>query len=228
VLAIDARRGAPIWEFKTADAVVATPVVARGKVYCGSFDGYVYALDAASGAAIWKHDTGGAVTSAVAISGPLVVVGSRSFDFQALDAATGAPRWTKYFWFSWVESPANVVDSIAYVGSSDAGTVSAIDGHDGHAIWSTDVQGSAWARPAVSASTVYEGVTGVLHYIAPHRGALVALERASGRVAWWYSAKAPDPAPSSVTPYGFAASVAIGRRFVYAGALDGVLYAFEK
>ncbi|HVD92875.1 MAG TPA: PQQ-binding-like beta-propeller repeat protein [Vicinamibacterales bacterium] len=228
VLSIDARRGAPIWEFKAADAVVATPVAAHGRVYCGSFDGNLYALDAASGALAWKHDTGGAVTSAAAMSGPYVVVGSRSFELQALDAATGAPGWTKYFWFSWVESPANVFESKAYVGSSDAGTVSAIDGGNGRAIWSTDVQGSAWGRPAVTASTVYEGVTGVLHYIAPHRGALVAIDRATGRIAWWYSAKPPDPAPASVTPYGFAGSVAVGRRFVYAGGLDGVLYAFEK
>ena len=227
VLAIDARRGAPLWEFKASDAIVATPVVAHGKVYCGSFDGNLYALDAASGALAWKHDTGGAVTSAVAMAGPNVVVGSRSFELQALDAATGIPAWTKYFWFSWVESPANVFDAIAYVGSSDAGTVSAIDGRNGHAIWSMDVQGSAWGRPAVTASTVYEGVTGVLHYIAPHRGALVAIDRASGRVAWWYSAKPPEPAPASVTAYGFAASVALGQ-FVYAGGLDGVLYAFEK
>jgi outer membrane protein assembly factor BamB len=156
------------------------------------------------------------------------LVGSRSYDLQALEAATGASAWTKYFWFSWVESPANVFESIAYIGSSDAARVSAIDGRNGHALWSTDVHGSAWGRPAVTASTVYEGVAGVLHYIAPHRGSLVALDRATGTIVWWCPAKPPTPTPSSLTPYGFAASVAVARGLVFAGGLDGVLYAFAR
>ena len=95
VLALDARSGTIVWQFKTADAIIATPVVAHGRVYCGSFDGHVYALDASSGALAWKHDTGGAVTSAVAVSGSKILAGSRSFDFDALDAATGRLAWTK-------------------------------------------------------------------------------------------------------------------------------------
>jgi hypothetical protein len=89
LLAIDARRGTTVWEFKAGDAIVATPVVAHGKVYCGSFDGSLYALDASTGALSWKHDTGGAVTSAVGVSGPNVLVGSRSYDLEALDARAG-------------------------------------------------------------------------------------------------------------------------------------------
>ena len=123
VLAVDARRGTIVWQFKAADAIVATPVVAGGRVYCGSFDGHVYALDAASGSLVWKHDTGGAVTSAVAVSGRSVLAGSRSYDFAALDAASGRVVWTKYFWFSWVESDATVAGAAAYIGSSDAGTI---------------------------------------------------------------------------------------------------------
>lgn len=227
VLAIDARRGSTIWEFKAADAVVATPVAWKGRVYCGSFDGHLYALEAATGALAWKHDTGGAITSAVGVSGRHVIVGSRSYDLQALDGATGASAWTKYFWFSWVESPANVFASMAYIGSSDAARVSAIDGR-GRALWSTDVHGSAWGQPAVTASTVYEGIAGVEHYMPAHRGAVVALDRATGRIVWWYPAKPPTPAPATVTPYGFAGSVAVARGVVVAGGLDGVLYAFAR
>jgi outer membrane protein assembly factor BamB len=228
VLAVDARRGTIVWQFKTADAIVATPVVAHGRVYCGSFDGHVYALDAASGSLVWKHDTGGAVTSAVAVSGRTILAGSRSYDFAALDAATGRVLWTKYFWFSWVESPATVAGAAAYVGSSDAATVSSIDVTTGRATWTTDVQGSAWGQLAVTGATVYAGVAGVLHYIAPHRGSIAALDRASGKIRWWYPAAAPEPAPKGTAAYGFAGSVAAGQKLIFAGGLDGVLYAFLR
>jgi outer membrane protein assembly factor BamB len=228
VLALDARRGTIVWQFKAADAIVATPVVAHGRVYCGSFDGHVYALDAASGSLVWKHDTGGAVTSAVAVSGRTILAGSRSFDFAALDAATGRVLWTKYFWFSWVESPATVAGAAAYIGSSDAATVSSIDVATGRAKWTSDVQGSAWGQPALTETSVYESVAGVLHYIAPHRGSIVALDRGSGKIRWWHPAATPDPASKGTAAYGFAGSVAVGKKLVFAGGLDGFLYAFQR
>lgn len=228
ILALDARSGAKVWEFKTGDAVIATPVVAGGRVFCGSFDGFVYALDAPTGVLAWKHDTGGAVTSAVAVSGNRVLSGSRSYDLEALDAQTGAVTWRRYFWFSWVESAATVAGASAYIGSSDGATVSSIDTASGRVNWSADAGGSAWGQPAVTDATVYEGVAGVLNYIAPHKGSLIALDRSSGAVTWWYPARPPEPAPDTLTAYGFAGSVAVGNGKVFAAGLDGVLYAFLR
>ena len=228
IVALDDSTGAKIWEFKTGDAVIATPVVFRGRVYCGSFDGNVYALEASTGALAWKHETGGAVTSAVAVSGDAVIAGSRSYDLTALAAATGVPMWTKYFWFSWVESPAVVVKDVAYVGSSDAAKVFAIDVRSGRSVWEADAGGSAWGQPAVSERAVYQGVAGVLHYISPHRGGIAAFDRSTGRPLWRYAAAAPETSSQQVVPYGFAGSVALGRTFVFAGGLDGRLYAFSR
>ena len=229
VLALDARSGAEVWSFAAGDAVVAAPVVARGKVYCGSFDGFVYALDRRSGALAWKHDTGGAVTSDVAVTGDRVLAGSRSYDFEALDADTGRPTWTRYFWFSWVESSATVDGSTAYVGSSDAAKVFAIDRSSGRVLWSADAGGSAWGRPAVRGDVVYEGVAGVTHYIAAHAGSVVAFDRASGRPLWRYPFEAA-PASSSTTSaaYGVAGSVAVGAKHVFAASVDGRLLAFVR
>jgi outer membrane protein assembly factor BamB len=229
VLALDAEKGAILWEHKTGDSVIATPVVASGRVFCGSMDGKIYALNATDGTPLWSHDTGGPVTSAVALHKALVLTGSRSYDFQALDAATGAPAWRRYFWFSWVESPATVHDGIAYVGSSDAANVSAIDGASGKTVWTTDVRGSAWSQPAVTATRVYEAVAGVTNYIAPHEGRIVALDRTTGRPVWQFAA-APPPASTDRKPlaFGFAGSVAVNDDAVFAGGLDGKLYAFDK
>jgi outer membrane protein assembly factor BamB len=43
------------WTFQTGDAVSASPTVAGGVVYVGSWDGYFYALDANSGSLRWKY-----------------------------------------------------------------------------------------------------------------------------------------------------------------------------
>ena len=42
------------WEFRTGDAVTATPTVVRGTVYAGSWDGFFYALALRDGALRWK------------------------------------------------------------------------------------------------------------------------------------------------------------------------------
>ena len=131
VLALAPGGAERIWEFQAGDSVVATPLVISDKVYFGSFDGSVYALDAASGAQLWKHDTGAPVTSSPAFHDGLVVVGSRSYDLLALDGKTGRPAWTRYYWFSWVESPATILDGSVYVGSSDAAKLFAFEAGTG-------------------------------------------------------------------------------------------------
>jgi outer membrane protein assembly factor BamB len=229
ILAVDAEKGTIVWEHKTGDSVIATPVVASGRVFCGSMDGKIYALDAANGTRLWTHDTGAAVTSAVALHKNLVLAGSRSYDFQALDAATGSPVWTQYFWFSWVESPATVHQGIAYIGSSDAARVSAFDAASGKRVWTSDVRGSAWSQPAVTATHVYEAVAGVTNYIAPHEGRVVALDRATGRPVWQFAATPPAASTDRKSvAFGFAASVAVNDDAVFAGGLDGRLYAFDR
>jgi outer membrane protein assembly factor BamB len=229
ILALDAATGTIKWEHKTGDAVIATPVVASGRVFCGSMDGKIYALDATNGTRLWTHDTGAAVTTAVALHKNFVLAGSRSYEFQALDAASGKPAWTRYFWFSWVESSATVHDGIAYVGSSDAARVSAFDAASGKTVWTSDVRGSAWSQPAVTATHVYEAVAGVTNYIAPHEGRVVALDRATGTPVWQFVASTP-PASTDRKPvaFGFAGSVAVNDHAVFAGGLDGRLYAFDR
>ena len=44
----------PKWHFHTGDAVTANPIVVRGSVYVGSWDGCFYAIDAKSGASRWS------------------------------------------------------------------------------------------------------------------------------------------------------------------------------
>jgi outer membrane protein assembly factor BamB len=228
VLALGAGRGERLWEFRAGDSIATTPTIAHGRVYVGSFDRNVYALRAYDGGLAWKYDTGDAATSDVAALGEDVVIGSRSYDLERLDAKDGTSRWKKYFWFSWVESSPVVFEGAIYVGSSDAAKVLAVEPGSGRSLWEADGYGSAWGRPAVTKARVYEGVTGVAPYVAPHRGGVMAFDRSTGRLVWWYPAPRPDPMPKERTAWGFPGGVAVGAGMVFAGGLDGVLRAFEQ
>ncbi len=223
VLCLDAATRAILWEFRSGDAVVAAPSVAGDRVVFGSFDGHVYALDAETGRLDWKHDTGKPVVSTPAVAGRLVIVGSRSYDLVALDATTGALAWRRYIWFSWVESSPVVRDGTVYVGSSDAAAVFAFDAATGTERWKADVWGWAWGEPLVTAERVVVGTAGQRGYPAPHRGAVVALDRATGRPAWQFTVE-----PSDEATFGFTGSPAATGGRVFVAALDGRVYAFAE
>ena len=196
-----------------------------GRLYAGSFDGFVYALDAATGALAWKRDTGGPVVSTPAVDGDRLVIGNRSYDLLGLDVRSGEPAWKRYIWFSWVESSASLRDGVAYVGSSDAAAVFAFDARDGHRLWKADALGWAWGRPAVTARRVYAGTSSMPGYLGgTHRGGAMAFDRRTGRAAWRFEA-APG-APSAT--YGFPGSPALGEGLAFFTGLDGMAYAFRE
>jgi outer membrane protein assembly factor BamB len=223
LVALAAADGRVAWEFRAGDAVLAAPAVGGGRVVFGSYDHFVYSLDAADGHLVWKCDTRGRVVSTPALAGNRIVIGNRIYDLLGLDARTGEVAWRRYQWGTWVESSAAHRDGIAYVGSSDGACVSAWQPEAGKRLWLADVGGWSWGQPAVTAGRVYAGVSGQVGYPIDNRGALVALDRESGAVAWRFAAQAP---PSG--DWGFAGSPAVGTDLVYAGGLDGKLYAFAR
>jgi len=223
LLALDPDDGARIWAFKAGDAVLAAPAVADGRVLFGSYDQFVYALDAATGRELWRRDTRGKVVSTPAVSGDLAIVGNRCYDLLGIDAATGTIAWKRYIWMSWVESNPVVRDGVAYVGSSDAAAVFAVDARTGRRLWMSDVYGWSWGQPAVTKQRVYAGTSSQVGYLASHSGGVVALDRATGAIRWRY----PAPAPES-GPYGFPGSPALGGGMVFVGGLDGRVLAFRE
>jgi outer membrane protein assembly factor BamB len=94
-----------LWAFKTGGGVAASPIVAGGVVYVGSWDGYEYALDAATGALKWKTFLGvtngdptcvppsAGVTSSAAVQNGVVYVGGGDSYWYALDALSGNVLW---------------------------------------------------------------------------------------------------------------------------------------
>ena len=69
---------------------------------------------------------------------------------------------------------------------------------------------------------MYLGTSSQAGYPSGHRAGVMALERASGRVAWRYE----SPATASGA-FGFPGSPALGEGLVFVSGLDGRLYAFR-
>jgi outer membrane protein assembly factor BamB len=224
VHALDPADGSTRWTFRAGDAVGSTPAVADGRVFVGSFDGNVYALDAASGEVLWQHDTGAPVSSSAAVAGNRVLIGSRSYDLFAFDAATGEIDWQYYYWFSWIDSDPTVVGDTAYIGSSDALKVLALDVESGRPRWTFRTGGWSWAKTAVADDVVYTGAVGVGQYIGERRGGFFAFSRRDGSPRWQY----PVEKPEDGNVWGFASSPATGGDHVFVGGLDRTLYAFSR
>jgi outer membrane protein assembly factor BamB len=221
---LDLGSGDRHWVARTGDAVNMTPAVSGGRVFVGSFDGRVYAFEAETGRELWTHDTGAPVVSSPAVAGSLILIGSRSYDFLALDVETGETAWKRYFWFSWVESSAALGGSIAFVGSSDAQILWALEAASGRRLWKVDIGGSVWGNPCLSGTTVFVGTVGVADYMIDHQAGFMAVDRKEGAVRWRY----PLARPTGAKLWGFASSPAVDTERVYVGGLDGRVRAFPQ
>jgi outer membrane protein assembly factor BamB len=112
VQAIDSN-GQQKWKVHTGGAIYFSPAVARGRVYVGSADGWVYAFEAATGRRLWRFRVGpsgrripvyGKLISTWPVAGGVVVhkgvvyaaAGIAHYDgtyVVALDAVTGEVKW---------------------------------------------------------------------------------------------------------------------------------------
>jgi len=220
--AVDDGAGTRRWRYATGGKVRVNAVESGPHVVFGSLDGSVYALDAKSGALAWKRELRGPITTSPALLAGELVVGTRASAVYALRPESGETIWRSLFWGSWVESEAVLDAGTLYIGSSDLRRVSALDPRDGHVAWRTDVFGSPWGRPALTARRVYVGAVGTDPYNIRHVGGVVALERDTGRIAWRW----PSPDIPGALQTGFAAAPAIAGDTMVIGGLDGSLYAF--
>jgi outer membrane protein assembly factor BamB len=122
---VDASSGAVRWKVKTDDEVHSSPTVAKGVVYFGSQDTYLYALNASTGARIWRTQVGvadanGFVNGALVDSQPAVgtdtvyvTAGESHIDLWAFDVATGKLRW-RYETVDDLSSSPVVANGVAY------------------------------------------------------------------------------------------------------------------
>lgn len=222
--AIDAATGKSLWRFAATGKIRTTALVVSDRVIFSSLNQFVSALDRKTGTLAWQVDVGGAVTASPVLAAGNIIVGTRSYMIVALNPADGTRAWERFQWLSWVESTPRLRDNILYVGSSDNRVVRALAAPDGRTIWSTDLDGWAWARPAATADTVYASCAGPSSYPLkrPPVGSLSAIDLRTGALKWRHVA-API---AGMYLYGFVGGPAVAGDRVVAAGLDGTLQAF--
>lgn len=225
--ALDIATGRELWRTAAGDIMTATPAIYKDSVILAAFDGKVQALSARDGQPRWTYDSKLAVAGDVAVDGDTVVIGSRSYDLIALDAATGKERWKHYYWFSWIESPPAIRDGVVYTGSSDATNVYAVDLKDGSLRWKTPVPGYSWHRTAVTDDLVIAGTTGAGPIPGPRNGSLLALDRATGALKWFFQDPPSEEIVAAKKGWGFGASPVVADGIVYAADLNGRVVAIR-
>jgi outer membrane protein assembly factor BamB len=230
VHAVRAEDGALVWKTEVGSVVRTGAVAAGDTVVVATRAGQVAALARADGTVAWTFDAKAEIASPPAHVGDRIIVGTRDSVLHGLESGSGRQAWSQYWWGSWVESSAVAHDGLAYIGSGDLQRVSALQIATGRNAWRTEVGGWVMQRPAVSDASVYAGVSGAHRlgaFWAPQQGGVVALERAGGKVRWFWPL--PD-APSLFLHGAYAAPVlagtAGGKKLAIVGGLDGSLYAF--
>jgi outer membrane protein assembly factor BamB len=226
VYALDVTSGKERWRAKTNGKVRATPSVHDGVAVVGSFDGRVYAIDVATGKTRWVHHTSGdsidlvkagydrrAIQSTAAIADGLVFIGSRDDGFYAIDLATGARKWRQSHRSSWVVASPAVRDGKAYVGSSDAHFIHAIDVASGRELWRTPITMNTIASPVLAGDLLIVNTA----QTNAARGELLALDAGTGAIRW----RLPFADAVWSTP------VVAGNE-LYFGADDGNVYAIHE
>jgi outer membrane protein assembly factor BamB len=204
------------WRFKTRGKIRSTPVVADGRVFVGSGDGFLYAVDARTGTLVWKFETGGDVSSSPAVAAGVVVFVGGDNVLYAVERDTGKVRWKlptgtplKFEIvpgdpriFDYYGASPTVVGDTIFVGSND-GHVYAVALGDGAVRWKFDAQRWVHGAPAVADGRVFFG---------DYDGRCYALDQQSGQLSWRYVVEHDPQQPYPGTIVG-APAVAGGRVF---------------
>lgn len=195
--ALDRETGETIWEFRTGDIITSSPVVHDGILYLGAWDNLQYALDAANAEEIWTYEATDKVGSQGPIADGVMAVADKGGRIHLLDARTGQNRLVYRTPKSTNASPVIAHDRVYFAAG---GRLYAIDATE------KEVPGQYQFKRVWAQLWLWQ-VPGVPRP-AGQQGGL-----------WRFS---PDGADSTIV-----ASPAVTNMRLYAGDLDGRLYAID-
>jgi outer membrane protein assembly factor BamB len=197
------------WSVKPGGRMVASPVIANGRLYVTSQDGTLSALDPATGTTFWRVSVGAPTYSPAAVARGRVYVSSDVGRVSAFNASTGASLWTVGTGAA-DPSPVTVADGRIYVAAGS--NAYALDVATGATLWRTPLANdSGWGAPAVAGGRVH------LHA----RGrALQTLDAATGAFAW--SARVAESSSADSAP-----AVVNGIVYIVGSGAQCILSAFK-
>ncbi len=181
--ALDAATGNLRWKFKTGDVVHASPALADGVLFFGSWDSYFYAVDATTGNEKWRFHAGEdplihnqvGFQSSPAIANGVVYTGCRDANLYALDATTGKEKWRFFNDLSWVITSPAVADGKVFFATSDSSLYHVVDANSGKPIVRQQGKAYMFSSPSVAGDVVFIGVL---------NGTLEARDTKTGELLW--------------------------------------------
>jgi len=163
-----------------------SPLVAKGRVFVGDWDGNVWALSSNTGRVLWKFHADGQVKSGIAFASDRLFFGSYDHHVYSLNAYTGRLIWrgsaqerlgSQATFYS---TPA-VAYGRVYIGGTD-GKVYSFGATSGKLRWTQGTGGYVYSSPAVYRRRVYAG---------SYSGTFYAFDAATGDVDWTFEANGP-------------------------------------
>jgi outer membrane protein assembly factor BamB len=187
VVAMSAKTGHQKWRFK-GQPFESSPLLHKGVLYVGSWDGRVHAIRAKTGHQIWSYDTGSRVNTSAAYSKGRIFIANNAGTLYAINAKTGRLAWsagqaTEFFY----AAPA-VAYGRVYIGSTD-GTMYAYGQRSGKLLWAKHLGSYVYSSAAIANRKIYAGT---------YDGRFYALDAATGDVRWKRSMPSAVHAPPVV------------------------------
>jgi len=165
------------WQYATAGAVNATPVVADGVVYVGDGAGNMYALTT-TGTLVWQTKVNGPVSASATVHGDMLVFGDQGGYLYGLKRSTGAIVWSfrpdsnavSAIWGSGTNVGPNVAIGVAsneefatqnpnYPCCSSRGSVVLLEPKTGNVIWQTFMVSDADKAAGAAGASVWSSPT---------------------------------------------------------------------
>ena len=124
-------------------------IVANGRLFVGSLEGYLYARNATTGAPLWSFNAGSPIRHSAAALNGLVVFSTYAGITYALDVTTGTGRWQVNTGPSVTAPLADEAAGRVYIASA-TGKLTALNSANGSQIWQFDAGAPILTSPALS------------------------------------------------------------------------------
>jgi outer membrane protein assembly factor BamB len=189
VTAMDRNNGKVLWT-QALDVSLMSAVGASDKlVLVADRDGAVYALNTADGEQVWRGQATSEVLAAPTTDGDVVIVQSTDSRVRAFDALTGAIRWTysapqALLTLRGTAAPV-IRDGVVYV-AFNTGKAAALDARTGQLRWEQHFivpEGRSELERVIDVHAE-PLLVGPYVFIGSFQGAVVSLNRESGRPEW--------------------------------------------
>ena len=235
IIAVSVDDGTQAWEFLTDGYIIASPTVHAGIVYIGSSDERLYALDALTGELFWSNKAAGRLNASAVVSDEVIGISSQGRATQIFDAVSGRHRLDFNMAGESIAPP--LLDDEFVYAVDNRGAVVGID-------WSKHElpfeKTARWVRTQLyvwqlvgslpppkgyvwnfrQLSQRFKAAPALGHdriFVVSDTGALYALDRSDGRLAWEFQ-----------TNDRVIGSPSVAGDTVYLGDASGVIYGIDS